>query len=225
MILESIVTTVDENGRVNIAPLGPIVLPRETNAGKSLSPANEFNEAHEFIADNQSTGPQGPGGSPSPSFCLRPYEGSRTCDNLLANGNAVIHVTDDALLIAKTAIGHVDSEGLVCQAEGASPKHIRLKDCHRWFAIEVTQYGGTPPRHEMHAECVAEGVVRPFFGFNRAKHAVIEAAIMATRIGLIDAETIRVSLSELRIPVDKTAGPAEREAYEMIAQYIHERLS
>ena len=194
MILESIVTTVDQDAVVNIAPLGPIVLPPD---------------------------PEGT----LPSFLLRPYHGSKTCDNLLANGKAVIHVTDDALLIAKTAIGHVHAQGLVCQAEGGSPQHQRLEDCHRWFAVEVTQYAGTPPRHEMTARCVAEGVRRPFFGFNRAKHAVIEAAILATRIGMIDAKTIRESIEALRVPVEKTAGLDEAEAFELIVEFIGERLS
>lgn len=194
MILESIVTTVDGEGNVNIAPLGPIVHPPRDD--RTL-----------------------------PSFCLRPYAGSRTCANLLFNGKAVIHVTDDALLIAKTAIGNVSPDGLVCGVGELFPSHFRLKDCHRWFAVEVDQYSGEPPRHEMAARCVAEGIVRPFFGFNRAKHAVIEAAIMATRIGLIDPETIRRSISELRSPVQKTAGDDEIEAFEMIAAYISDRLS
>ncbi|TWT94369.1 DUF447 domain-containing protein [Neorhodopirellula pilleata] len=193
MILESIVTTVDENGVVNIAPLGPIVLPPDPD---------------ELL----------------PSFLLRPYQGSKTCENLLANGKAVIHVTDDVLLLAKTAIGHVPADGLVCQAVGGSTHHQRLVDCHRWFAVEVTSYGGTPPRHEMKARCVVDGVQRPFFGFNRAKHAVIEAAILATRIGIIDSQVIRDSIEALRTPVEKTAGLDEAEAFEMIVQFVSERL-
>lgn len=189
MILESIVTTVSPEGRINIAPLGPIV----------HQPAGE---------------------ETLPSFCLRPYEGSRTCRNLLANGKAVIHVTDDVLLLARAAIGDVAPEGLTCAAEGASPEHVRLRNCHRWFAVEVTQAGGTPPRHELTARCVAEGVVQPFFGFNRAKHAVIEAAILATRIDMIDSARMSDELQRLRIPVEKTAGPDEVAAFDLIQNYI-----
>lgn len=192
MILESIVTTIDLQGRVNIAPMGPIVRPP---------------------ADGQTL----------PSFCLRPYEGSRTCSNLLATGKAVIHVTDDVLLLARAAIGDVDTAGLTCRVEGASPWHFRLRDCHRWFAIEVTHTGGTSPRHELIAECIAEGVVRPFFGFNRAKHAVIEAAILATRLGMLDPAQIDDDLERLRIPVEKTAGPDERAAFELVRSYISQQ--
>ncbi|WP_404309923.1 DUF447 domain-containing protein [Neorhodopirellula lusitana] len=194
MILESIITTISADGEVNIAPLGPIVLP-----------GNSEGEL--------------------PSFCLRPYEGSRTCANLLSVGKAVINVTDDVLLLAKSAIGHVSPDGLVCAAEGASKQHMRLKDCHRWFAVDVIEYSGTPPRHEMLAKCISEGIVGPFFGFNRAKHAVIEAAILATRIGLIDSEEVLRSISELRIPVEKTSGPDEAMAFELVVQYIQDKLT
>jgi len=194
MILESVVTTVDLEGHVNIAPMGPIVQP----------PTGEQRW---------------------PTFLLRPYEGSQTCRNLLATGKAVIHVTDDALLIARAAVGRIDSQGLVCPAENASEDHVRLIDCHRWFAIEINEYGGTPPRHELVANCVAEGLVRPFFGFNRAKHAVIEAAILATRIGLIDASEIREQMRHLATPVEKTAGPNEREAFELLRVFVNDRLA
>ena len=194
MILESLITTKDQLGHVNIAPLGPIVYP-----------------------------PQKP--DQLPSFLLRPYAGSTTCENLLVNGKGVIHVTDDVLLLAQTAIGRVDTTELVCPAANMSSEFVRLKDCHRWFAVEVQHYGGTPPRHELKAKCVAEGVVPPFFGFNRAKHAVIEAAIMATRIGMIDSQVILRSLGELRIAVTKTAGQDESDAFDLVEAFILERLA
>ena len=114
MILESLVTTLDEQGHVNLAPLGPIVLPLKSTDGL-------------------------------PQFLLRPYEGSTTCDNLLASGNAVIHVIDDALLIAKTAIGKVDATEKVVAIPGLEGTHVRLKRCHRWFAVQVTI--SEPERH------------------------------------------------------------------------------
>lgn len=161
----------------------------------------------------------------TPSFLLRPYAGSTTCDNLLGNGRGVIHVIDDVLLLARTAIGRVDATALVCPINEATSEYFRLKDCHRWFAVKVQHRGGTPPRHELTAKCICEGTVRPFFGFNRAKHAVIEAAIMATRIGMLEATTILRSLDELRIPVEKTAGPDEKEAFDLVNAFIRARLT
>lgn len=193
MILESLVTTMDAVGRINIAPMGPIVRPPSLAGDR-------------------------------PSFLLRPYDGSTTCANLLSTRRAVVHVVDDVLLLARAAIGRVDAEGLVCPLPERPREFARLIDCHRWFAVEIHEIGGIPPRHELGAECVAEGTVRPFFGFNRAKHAVIEAAILATRIGLVDDEMIRDEMRRLRSPVEKTAGPDEREAFALIESFIEGRL-
>ena len=38
------------------------------------------------------------------------------------------------------------------------------------------------------ADVVDSGRLRDFFGFNRAKHAVIEAAILATRIDFLEPQ-------------------------------------
>ena len=54
---------------------------------------------------------------------------------------------------------------------------------------------------------VGEGRVRDFFGFNRAQHAVLEAAILATRVGLLPAGEIFAQLERLRPLVAKTGGP------------------
>ncbi|MEO9931423.1 DUF447 domain-containing protein [Rhodopirellula bahusiensis] len=191
MILESLVTTMNKDGRVNLAPLGPIVRPAES--------PNEM-----------------------PTFLLRPYQGSTTCSNLLDNGNAVIHVIDDALLIAKTAIGKVDATDMVVPVCGFDRTHVRLKRCHRWFAIRVSEFGGTPPRHELTAACLDSGIVEPFFGFNRAKHAVIEGAVAARRLHLLPTETIAEELERARVAIEKTGGVDEREALRLIQQHVRE---
>ena len=72
---------------------------------------------------------------------------------------------------------------------------------------------------------VDRGTLRDFFGFNRAKHAVIEAAILATRIGILPAAEIRSELERLAAPVEKTAGEQERRAFAFLQDYIAHRLS
>jgi hypothetical protein len=60
-------------------------------------------------------------------------------------------------------------------------------------------------------------------GFNRAKHAVLEAAILATRTHLLPADQIRDEYARLQIIVDKTAGPREREAMALLTDYVRSR--
>ena len=189
MILESIVTTVDAAGCVNIAPMGP-----RTNPSQS-------------------------------EFVLRPFSSSRTYSNLMATRRAVIHVTDDASLFAKAAVDAIDQEtalGLVQPIDEG--RFWVLQNCHRWFAVEIATITGQEPRLEMQCRVINSGTEGPFFGFNRAKHAVIEAAILVTRTHLLEPADIRDQFDRLQPLIDKTAGPDEHEAFALLTRTIHERL-
>ena len=186
MILESIVTTVDDLGRVNLAPMGP--------------------RTDDPIGDR---------------FTLRPFQSTRTYDNLVATRRAVIHVTDDALLFARAAVGDVPCDDLVEPVEDG--RWWRLRDCHRWFAVSVESVGEGDPRVDMECRVRHSGTVRPFFGFNRAKHAVLETAILATRTHLLEAARIAEEVQRLRPLVDKTGGPDEHQAFDHLCRTIRTR--
>jgi len=197
VILESIVTTVGDDNQVNIAPMGPWL-----------------SNPHAMQSDR----------SIDPGFVLRPFEGSRTFENLKKSLRATIHVTDDAALFAEAAVGRlVNPSAMVRTSEYG--RWAILKRCHRWFAIEVTSVTETPPRYEMHCRVVDSAIEDPFFGFNRAKHAVIEAAILATRTHLIAAQDVTAQLDALRPLIEKTAGQSERKAFEMLTTEIAQRIS
>ncbi|MAR13923.1 MAG: hypothetical protein CL681_28610, partial [Blastopirellula sp.] len=72
---------------------------------------------------------------------------------------------------------------------------------------------------------VEQGRGRDFFGFNRAKHAVLEAAIFATRVDFLPEREIRAEWERLQIIVDKTAGDQERRAFEFLTQFIEDALA
>jgi hypothetical protein len=55
-------------------------------------------------------------------------------------------------------------------------------------------------------------------------HAVLEAAILATRTHLIPPEEIRREYERLQIIVDKTAGPREQEAMSFLKSVVATRL-
>ena len=69
---------------------------------------------------------------------------------------------------------------------------------------------------------IERGVVREFFGFNRGKHAVVEAAILATRVDLLESEFLAAEFQRLRVLVEKTGGDAERRAFEFLQAYLDE---
>jgi hypothetical protein len=70
---------------------------------------------------------------------------------------------------------------------------------------------------------VHHGFRREFIGFNRARNAVLEAAILATRTHLLPAQQIQEEYARLQVMVDKTAGPREREAMAFLTEYVRSR--
>jgi len=67
------------------------------------------------------------------------------------------------------------------------------------------------------------GEGREFLGFNRARHAVLEGTILATRLHLIPADEVSEQFARLAIPVEKTAGPREREAWSWLTEFVRAR--
>jgi hypothetical protein len=154
---------------------------------------------------------------------LRPFQTAQTYRNLKATGCGVFHVVDDVELLARAAVGQLDPLPRLAPVEAfACP---RLVDACRWFAFRAMSLDDSSERTTIECRVLTRGDVRPFFGFNRAKHAVLEAAILATRIGILPADEITSELTRLAIPVQKTAGHQEREAFAFLTKYIESRVS
>jgi hypothetical protein len=179
-ILEGVMTTLDGEGNVNIAPMGPIV-------------------------DDQMQ-----------TLVFRPFITSTTYQNLKAKGEGVFHVTDDALLFARAAVGKVQAP---TQKAGCVAGVVLMGAC-RYYEFKVTQLVDSNQRTTINAQVVKAGRLRDFFGFNRAKHAVLEAAILATRLHLTGQGQVLEQMTPLEVMVQKTGGDPEREAMALLREYV-----
>jgi hypothetical protein len=150
---------------------------------------------------------------------LKPFLETTTFRNLSATGVAVVNLTDDAMLFAQGAI----SSPQFPSTPAVVVKGVVLDAACSWRELRVSTIDATPPRSRIEAQVVHRGVKREFIGFNRARHAVLEAAILATRTHLLPPEQIREEFARLQIIVDKTAGPREREAMDLLTQYVRSR--
>lgn len=148
---------------------------------------------------------------------LRPYPSTATLANLRRTGSAVFHVTDDVEMIARAAVSQLPPPS-VTRAEGVDG-WILAGAC-RWYALRATRIDDSADRAEVLAEIVGQGRLRDFFGLNRAKHAVVEAAILATRVRFLPHDEIRAAMTRLAPLVEKTGGAAERRAFAFLSQYI-----
>jgi hypothetical protein len=98
-----------------------------------------------------------------------------------------------------------------------------LADCCSWREVEVRAIDSAPPRSRIETTVVHSGVNREFIGFNRARHAVLEAAIYATRLHLLERSFIESEMARLQTIVDKTAGPDEQEAMALLADFMRDK--
>jgi hypothetical protein len=152
------------------------------------------------------------------SFTLRPWAGSTTFQNLLQTQRGVFHIVDSITIIAAAAIRRLTSTPDTVAAEKI--EGFVLDDCCRWFEFNITAIDTTHERSEMTADVVHAGVRRPFRGFNRARHAIIETAILATRLHIIAREEVTSAVNFLSPAVEKTGGKEELAAFKILQDYI-----
>ena len=152
------------------------------------------------------------------SLLLRPFQPSTTFNNLSKTRCGVFHVVDQIDVIAKAAIGRLETNPDVVRASVIDG--YVLKDCCRWFEFTVDYVDASEARSRMPSTIVHRGERRPFFGFNRARHAVLEAAILATRLHLLSREDVLSALIPMRSAVEKTGGPQELSAFAMLDEFI-----
>ena len=155
-------------------------------------------------------------------FTLCPYETSMTCQNLQRTRQGVLHVTDDVELLARAAINQLDPLPEMVPATAVEGS-ILVAAC-RWYAFEVVSLDDRNERVTMQCQVVESGRQRDFFGFNRAKHAVLEAAILATRVQFLPAALIRSQLEQLAVIVGKTAGAQEQRAFDLLQDYVDNQV-
>lgn len=155
---------------------------------------------------------------------LRPFQTSTTYRNLKRTGQGVLHVVDDVELLARAAVGKIDAPLISPGDSGTQGGRRILADACRWYAFDVDELADQEERTTIHCSVVDQGRLRDFFGFNRAKHAVVEAAILATRVGILDDEKIHREMVALEVMVEKTGGDAEHRAFEFLRTYVADRI-
>lgn len=171
LIIETIVTTMDAEGQVHIAPLG-------------------------LISDGD-------------HWVIAPFRPSRTLDNLSANPYAVASHTDDVRVIAGCVTGRKDWP--LVPADDV--KGARLRDAVSHWELAVDRVTDDPQRPRFICRRVKAVTHAPWPGFNRAQAAVIELAVLSTRLKMLPPEKIDAELAYLDIAMSKTAGPREIEAW------------
>jgi hypothetical protein len=173
MIRETIVTTIDREGAVHIAPLGII-----EDAGY---------------------------------WIIAPFRPSRTLDNLRAVPHAVASHVDDVRIFAGCLTGRHNWP--LAATDGPVP---RLEAAVAHWELTVESVVEDEQRPRFRTRLVRAACHAPASGFNRAQAAVIELAILSTRLQMLPREKVAREFAYLAIAVEKTAGPREAEAWDWL---------
>lgn len=152
---------------------------------------------------------------------LRPFKGTHTYDNLKEQGAGVINVVDDVLLFVETAL------------YSAVPPHLPatfvqaplLKEATTCYEFKVTDFQGNGERAEVSVEILLRSNRRYFLGYCRATFAVLEAAILVTRLDLLGSARVVESMKFFGELVNKTGGEREKRAFHMVERFLHHGIS
>jgi len=181
MIIESIITTLNEEGEANVAPMGVTI---------------------------------GEG-----DLLIRPYKDSATYRNLVATGAAVVNLTDSIHLFAESAISNPHFPTFPAELVTG----IVLTDACSYYECSVMHANTASDRATFLCKILKKGILREFIGFNRAKNAIIEATILATRVRFLGVEQILQEYRRLTEIVQKTGGEQETQAMQYLQHYVEQQ--
>jgi uncharacterized protein len=148
---------------------------------------------------------------------LAPFKPSATLENVLATGVAVQNFCDDVRVFA----GCVSKLRRDWPTLGATQiACARLADTLAHSELKLERVEDDELRPRLLCRRVHDEQHGAFKGFNRAQAAVIEAAILVSRLALLPREKIDAEVSYLKIAIEKTAGPREQEAWSWLMRKI-----
>ncbi len=149
-------------------------------------------------------------------WVIAPFRPSKTLDNLSVVPFAVANFTDDVRVFAGCLTGRRDWPTAAC--EGFAVPRLAGALAHAELAVVHKTEDEQRPR--FHCRVLRTVSHAPFQGFNRAQAAVIEAAILVSRLHMLPREKVEREIAYLEIAVNKTAAPAEEEAWTWLTQAI-----
>jgi len=154
-------------------------------------------------------------------WIVAPFRPSATLDNLGEVPVAIANYTDDARIFAGCLTGRKDWPTVA--VEGCPVPRLETALAHSVLEVVSIDDDGVRPRH--FCRVVSEETHAPFTGLNRAKAAVLELAILVSRLGMLRREKIEAELAYLTIAIDKTAGPEEKEAWDWLLERVTEHFA
>jgi hypothetical protein len=128
----------------------------------------------------------------------------------------VLNLTDDVRVFAGALVGRqvwslLPAEKIV---------GYRLSDTLAHKELKLLKVEDDLVRPRLFLEVVHEAQHASFQGFNRAQAAVIELAVLVSRLKRLPMEKIQHEMDYLQIAIEKTAGERELEAWSWLVEAV-----
>ena len=147
---------------------------------------------------------------------LMPFRPSTTLANIEATGCAVLNLITDVRVFAGCVTGRRDWPTVpVAGFDG-----VRLTHALGHVALRLREQQDDAQRPVLRMARAAEVTHAPFKGMNRAQAAVVEGAVLVSRLHMLPPEKIDSEMHYLQIAIDKTADLAELEAWGWLQEAI-----
>ncbi len=145
-----------------------------------------------------------------PFLVVAPFHPSTTLENLRRHPFACVSYTTDVRVFAG-CVTRRRRDWPVVPAERT--EGWRLEGALAHTEVEVAEVLEDATRPRFRCRTVHEAAHGAFLGFNRSQAAVLEAAILVSRLRMLPREKVEGEMRYLAIAVAKTAGEAELEAW------------
>ena len=152
---------------------------------------------------------------------LMPFRPSTTFDNIVASGHAVLNIVVDTRVFAGAVTGR--RAWPVLPAERIPG--VRLACALSHVELQLVGQSDDAQRPVLRMARAFEATHAPFVGFNRAQAAVVEGAVLVSRLRMLAATKVETEMTYLQIAIDKTAGPEEHEAWGWLTEAVANHLA
>lgn len=152
------------------------------------------------------------------NILISPYKPSTTLTNILSSKHAVMNITDDVRVFAAAL---TNRQAWVLQ-QANQVKGFRLADSLQHVELVLIEVRDDAVRPQLVMQKIYSESHRPSSGFNRAQAAVIELAVLVSRLHMLPRDKISAEMQYLQIAVDKTAGENELLAWSWLVEKVNQ---
>jgi uncharacterized protein len=149
-------------------------------------------------------------------WIIAPFKSSKTLDNLRAVPFATASHTQDVRVFAGCVTGRKAWPLVKADTIDGS----RLASCVSHWELKVERVIEDELRPRFVCSIVHTGMHAAWHGHNRAEAAVLELAVLTTRLHMLPPEKVESELKYLEIAISKTAGPHELEAWSWLMEKV-----